>query len=118
MKKVKTWLKEHKKEIIVGAVAAGGTALYFFANQKKVGVKAGLNLTLRFLDGIDNDDEYYGCRTLSDVYTNINLNKPDLSISDCGKLGEVLKEKLPAIAKDTKINYLSANYSQFNKKVG
>lgn len=115
MKKVKTWLKEHKKEIIVGAVAAGGTALYFLTKQKKVGVKAGLNLTLRFLDGVEDDEECFGWRGKSDIYTNINLNKPDLTVADLGKLGDMLKEKLPMIAGDAKVNHLSANYSLLRK---
>lgn len=115
MKKVKQWIKDHKKEIIVGAVAAGGTALYFMAKEKKVGVKAGINLSLRFLDGINNEEECFGWRSKSNLHTNINLNKPDLTLSDLGKLGDMLREKMPMISEDTKVNYLSANYSLLKK---
>lgn len=43
MKKVKIWLKEHQKEIIIAGVTAGGTALYFLRKEKKIkGITAGL----------------------------------------------------------------------------
>lgn len=113
--KVKQWIKDHKKEIIVGAVAAGGTALYFMAKEKKIGVKAGINLSLRFLDGINNEEECFGWCSKSDLHTNINLNKPDLTLSDLGKLGDMLREKMSMISEDTKVNYLSANYRLLKK---
>lgn len=40
MKEVKQWIKDHKKEIIICVMAAGGTALYFIRKEKKIkGVK-------------------------------------------------------------------------------
>ena len=51
--KVKQWIKDHKKEIIVGAVAAGGTALYFMVKEK--------------------EEECFGWRSKSNLHTNINL---------------------------------------------
>lgn len=115
MKRVKQWIKDHKKEIIIGVVTAGGTALYFMAKEKKVGVKAGINFSLRFLDGVNNEEECFAWRSKSNLHTNINLNKPDLTLSDLGKLGDMLREKMPMISEDTKVNYLSANYSLFKK---
>lgn len=116
MKKVKVWLKEHKKEIIVGAVAAGGTALYFLAKQKKItGVKAGLSLNLRFLEGEEDIDGCFGRSGSRDLYASVNLNNPDLTFADLGKLGDMLKEKLPMIAGDVKVDHLSANYSLLRK---
>ena len=112
MKKVKEWLKKHKKEIIVGVAAAGCTALYFLAKQKNVGVKASLNVMLRFLDG--EDDEQYGYHK-NDVYSSINLNKPDLSMEDLGKLGDILKNSFPNMAAGTKLAHISANYSETSK---
>ena len=35
MKKVKQWMKDHKKEIVVFVVAAGGTALYVLEKRKR-----------------------------------------------------------------------------------
>ena len=115
MKKVKQWIKDHKKEIIVGAVATVGTALYFMTKEKEVCVKAGINLSLRFLDGVNNEEECFGWRSKSNLHTNINLNKPDLTLSDLGKLGDMLRENIPMISEDTKVNYLSANYSLLKK---
>lgn len=114
--KQRKWLKEHKREIIVGAAAVGGTALFFLVKDKKIsGIRANANLTLRFLDGVDSEEDCFGWRGKSDVYTNINLNKPDLAISDLGKLGELLKEKIPNLVDETKINHLQANYSIMRK---
>lgn len=115
MSKVKQWVKDHKKEIIVGAVAAGGTALYFLAKQKKItGFKAGLSLNLRFLEGdIDGCFEKNGSR---DFYASVNLNNPELTFADLGKLGDILKENLPMIAGDVKVDHLSANYNLFRKR--
>ena len=113
--KVKQWIKDYKKEIIVGALAAGGTALYFMAKEKEVCVKAGINLSLRFLDCVNNKEECFGWRSKSNLHANINLNKPDLTLSDLGKLGDMLREKVPMISEDTKVNYLSANYSLLKK---
>lgn len=115
MKKIKAWLKKHKKEIIVGVVAASGTAIYFLVKENKVGIKAGINLSLRFLDGFDNEEEWYCQNGRSDLYTNINLNKPDLTLSDLGKLGDVLKENIPMIMEDSKINRITVNYNQLKK---
>lgn len=33
MKEVKQWMKDHKKEIFICVVAAGGTALYFLRKE-------------------------------------------------------------------------------------
>lgn len=108
--KVKEWFKKHKKELIVGALAAGGTALYFMLKEKKVGIKAGIKLNLQLLDGVADENGYYGGHHKSDIYTNIIMHKPDLNLSDLGKLGDLLREKVPIITEDTKIDHLSVNY--------
>lgn len=116
-KKQRQWIKDHKKEIIVGVVAVGGTALFFFIKDKKInGIRANTNLTLRFLDGFKDDENCWGWRDgRTDVYTSFNMNNPGLAISDLGKLGDLLKEKITNLTDETKLNYLNANYNIVRK---
>ena len=111
MRKVKQWMKDHKKEIIIGVVAAGGTALYFLRKEKKIkGVKAGLRLSFEFLDG-EEDKDYYGLQSNSDRYTNLTLYKPGYTVGDLGKIGEELMKSIPSLTKDVSINHLNANFN-------
>lgn len=115
MKKIKQWVKDHKKEIIVGAVAASGTALYFLRKEKKIkGVKAGLRLSFEFLDG-GEDEDYYNPRSESSLYTNLNLHKPGYTVGDLGKIGAELMNKIPDLTKDVPINHLNANFNVIKK---
>ena len=115
MKKVKQWVKDHKKEIIIGAVAAGGTALYFLGKEKNIkGVKAGLRLSFEFLDGEDDGDPY-GVQSKSNCYTNLTLRNPGYTVGDLGKIGAELMEKIPTLTKDVPINRLNANFNVIKK---
>lgn len=115
MKKVKQWVKDHKKEIIVGAVAAGGTALYFLGKEKKIkGVKTGLRLTFEFLNG-EEDGDYYGLQSKSDRYTNLTLHKTGYTVGDLGRIGEELMKSIPSLTKDVSINHLNANFNIVKK---
>lgn len=115
MKKVKQWVKDHKKEIIIGAVSAGGTALYFLGKEKKIkGIKAGLRLSFEFLNG-EEDGDYYGLRSKSDSYTNLTLHKPGYTVGDLGKIGAELMKNIPSLTKDVPINHLNANYNIIKK---
>lgn len=115
MSKIKQWIKDHKKEIIVGTVAAGGTALYFLVKEKKIkGIKAGLRLSLQFLDG-ENDEDYYNPRSESSLYTNLNLHKPGYTVGDLGKIGVELMNNIPDLTKDVPINHLNANFNVIKK---
>ena len=115
MKKVKQWVKDHKKEIIIGAVAAGGTALYFLGKEKKIkGVKAGLRLYFEFFNG-EEDGDYYDLRSKSDSYTNLTIHNPGYTVGDLGKIGEELMKKIPSLTKDVPINHLNANYNIIKK---
>lgn len=115
MKKVKQWMKDHKKEIIIGVVAAGGTALYFLRKEKKIkGVKAGLRLSFEFLDG-EEDGDYYGLRSKSNLYTNLTLHKPGYTVGDLGKIGVELMKSIPSLTKDVPINHLNANFNIVQK---
>lgn len=115
MKKVKQWMKDHKKEIVVFVVAAGGTALYFLGKEKKIkGVKAGLRLSFEFLDGGENED-YYGFQSKRDFYTNITLHKPGYTVDDLGKIGEELMKNIPSLTKDVPIDHLNANFNIIKK---
>ncbi len=115
MNKVKQWMKDHKKEIIIGVVAAGGTALYFLGKEKKIkGVKAGLRLSFEFLDGGENED-YYGFQSKRDFYTNLTLHKPGYTVGDLGKIGEELMKNMPSLTKDVPINHLNANFNIIKK---
>lgn len=115
MKKVKQWMKDHKKEIVVCVVAAGGTALYFLRKEKKIkGIKAGLGLSFEFLDG-EEDGDYYGFRSKSNIYTNLALNKPGYTVGDLGKIGAELMKSIPSLTKDVPINHLNANFNIIKK---
>ena len=115
MKKVKQWMKDHKKEIVVGVVAAGGTALYFLGKGEKIkGVKAGLRLSFRFLDG-EEDGDPYGIQSKNNRYTNLTLNNPGYTVGDLGKIGAELMKSIPSLTKDVPINHLNANFSMIKK---
>ena len=115
MKKVKQWMKVHKKEIVVFVVAAGGTALYFLGKEKKIkGVKAGLRLSFEFLDG-EEDGDYYGLQSNSNRYTNLTLHNPGYTVGDLGKIGEELMKNIPSLTKDVSINHLNANFNIVKK---
>lgn len=115
MKKVKQWMKDHKKEIVVFVVAAGGTALYFLGKEKKIkGVKAGLRLSFEFLDG-EEDGDYYGIQSNSNCYTNLTLRNPGYTVGDLGKIGAELMKSIPSLTKDVPVNRLSANFNVIKK---
>lgn len=108
-------MKDHKKEIVVFVVAAGGTALYFLGKEKKIkGVKAGLRLSFEFLDG-EEDGDYYGIQSKSEFRTNLNLHEPSYTVSDLGKIGAELIKNIPSLTKDVPINHLNANFSNIKK---
>lgn len=113
MRKVKQWMKDHKKEIIIGVMTAGGTALYFIGKEKKIkGVKAGFRLTFGFLEG---DEDCYDLRSKSNLYTNLNLHNPGYTVGDLGKIGEELMKNIPSLTKDVSINHLNANFNIVKK---
>lgn len=115
MKKVKQWIKDHKKEIIICVMAAGGTALYFLGKEKKIkGVKAGLRLSFEFLDG-EEDRDYYGLQSKSNHYTSLTLHNPGYTVSDLGKIGAELMKNIPSLTKDVSINHLNANFNIVKK---
>ena len=115
MKEVKQWIKDHKKEIIVGVVAAGGTALYFLRKEKKIkGIKTGLRLTFEFLNG-EEDGDYYGLQSKSDRYTNLTLHKTGYTVGDLGRIGEELMKSIPSLTKDVPINHLDAIFNNIKK---
>lgn len=115
MKKVKQWMKDHKKEIIVCVAAAGGTALYFMRKEKKIkGIKAGLRLTFGFSNG-GEDVDYYGPQLKSNLYTNLNIHEPGYTVGDLGKVGAELMKDIPSLTKDVPINHLNANFNIVKK---
>lgn len=115
MKKVKQWMKDHKKEIIICVVAAGGTALYFLGKEKKIkGSKYGLRLSFEFLDGEEGED-YYGLQSNSNRYTNLTLHNPGYTVGDLGKIGAELMKNIPSLTKDVPINHLNANFNIVKK---
>lgn len=115
MKKVKQWMKDHKKEIVVFVVAAGGTALYFLGKEKKIkGFKTELRLTFGFSNG-GEDVDYYGPQSKSNLYTNLNLHDPGYTVGDLGKIGAELMKNLPSLTKDVPINHLNATFNNIKK---
>lgn len=115
MKKVKQWVKDHKKEIVVFVVAAGGTTLYFLRKGEKInGIKAGLKLSFNFIDG-EEDGDYYGPRSKNNLYTNLALHKPGYTVGDLGKIGEELMKNIPSLTKDVPIDHLNAIFNIIKK---
>lgn len=115
MKKVKQWMKDHKKEIVICVVAAGGTALYFLRKEKKINdIKAGLRLTFEFLNG-EEDGDYYSLLSDSDCHTNLVIHKPGYTVGDLGKIGAELMKYIPSLTKDVPINHLNANFNIVKK---
>ena len=116
MKKVKQWMKDHKKEIVVCVVAAGGTALYFLRKEKTInGIKAGLRLYFEFLDE-EGDGDTYGIQSKSNRYTNLTLHNPaGYTVGDLGKIGVELMKSIPSLTKDVPIDHLNANFNIVKK---
>lgn len=111
MKKVKIWLKEHKKEIIIAGAAAGGTALYW-KREKDQRCQSRGRLTFGFLEG---DEDYYDLRSKSNLYTNLNLHNPGYTVGDLGKVGAELMKNIPSLTKDVPIEHLNANFKIVKK---
>lgn len=110
--KIKQWFKRHKKEILVGVTTASITALSFLIKDKKIQVKGGLNLDLRFKGYTDDEDIYYGGYKEDRYYASMNVRTPDFTINELGKLGNFLKESFPKINDTTKIEHLLVNYRE------
>lgn len=110
--KIKEWWKKHKKELLVGALAAGGTAVCFLLKQK--GVDPYARLTLNFQLG--TYDDRWGNPKADTFDSNIYLNKPDLKVKDLGKLGELLKQQFPTLPDDVDLNWVRSTYSVIKKK--
>lgn len=115
MKEVKQRIKDHKKEIIICVVAAGGAALYLIRKEKKIkGVKAGLRLSFEFLDS-EEDGDPYGIQSKSNRYTNLTLHNPGYTVGDLGKIGAELMKNIPSLTKDVPIDHLNANFNIIKK---
>ena len=109
-KKIKEWFQEHKKEIKVGVMVAAGTAVFFiFKNKKPCGIRTNLSLSFRFFEGEDDLNGHNGVFSRNETY--ITLDKPNITIKEMGKLGELLKKKIPELTGGMKVDYLSCNYS-------
>lgn len=105
VKQCKSWIEEHKKEIIVGAIAVYGTLVYcrFNDNQKrklKNGVALNLNVLSDLLIGED--------KACNIEFSNVNINNVGLKLSDAGKLGKLIMASLPGVDKNTEIKWISA----------
>lgn len=107
----KQWLKDHKKEVIIASASAAGTAAIFLIKEKKIkGIRAGLRLSLEFLNG-EGGDEFGPRYFKKDFYTNVNMHKPGFTVGDLGKVGKELMKLIPSLTKDTPLNQMNANYS-------
>lgn len=106
MKKIKQWIKNHKKELVAGAIAVGGTSLFFLIKENRLkGIRGFASLTLNF--GVDD----HGKKDDIKQSTYLTLRNSSFTISDLGKLGSFIKEEIPYIKDDQKIGHLSVNYN-------
>ena len=109
MKKIKKIMKEHKKEILIAISTAGITSFIFM----KYGHKKLPNINVNFSAGINTD--YWSLSNENESLSgNLYMKLNDMTIADLGKFGKVLKEKMPEIKINDKINNVSINY-QFKK---
>lgn len=108
MKIKKKWIKDHKKEIIVGIAATGATAAYFLLMNESVEKLKG-HFGISFSFG-DRDGMYLPYRG-DTSYTNITLRNPGFTVADLGKIGEELKNRIPSLKDETQIGNLIANYT-------
>lgn len=118
MKKIKTWLKEHKKEIIVGVVATGVTATYFLIKQKKISLQGGLRLTMNISNRPEDTSEgpydYVSYKDYNRLANHINATyyNPNIKVSELGKLGDVLKN---LVDEEAIVTCVTSYYKEYNE---
>lgn len=125
MNKKLEWIKEHKKEILIGSLATVGTGVLAYLGIKKI---ANLNPTIDSLESIMSIGEkgqiLDGVESLSDSILDISLDSGitvteawkeidkdgtefvslilnDFKPADIGKLGEDLVKNVPGITEET-----------------
>lgn len=96
---LKTWVKDHKKEIKIAVGAAGITAfVYHKYGYKLLPMKPYLTLNISETKG-----QVMSGHTQFDV--------GDLTVKDLGKLTKRIQKLLPELKNDTVLNVATINYS-------
>lgn len=113
MKKIKQWIKNHKKDIGLFILAVGGTSTFFLIKEGKLKCIHGyfslnFNISTQRAGGYNLND--------STFYQSFNLDDPDISVGDLGKLGDVLKKYISGIGDETKLTTVSASFNDVIKK--
>lgn len=106
MKKIKIFIKKHKKEIVVGSIAAAGTAAFFLIKEKKANF--GVSISMRVGDYERWDEN-------SRIHSSINLHNPDMYLGDLGEIGAKMIKMLPGTTAETKISNFHIDHTIFEK---
>jgi hypothetical protein len=100
MQKVKKFVKEHKKEILVGVLASAVSSYIWMRKGYHLKVTKYLSLDI----GLSRNPEHVG-----NAY--LNLNKSEYTLEDFGKVGEDLLKLLPRTIDDgRKVTRIGVNY--------
>jgi hypothetical protein len=105
--RIKNFVKEHKKELISAAVAAGVTSFVFVKFGKRSFPKTPF-VSLNVLAEVSNS-EYFSTTNVNSGYFNIDLK--DAKVKDFGKVGEQLISTFPKLEESTLVNNISVSYS-------
>lgn len=101
---LKSFIKDHKKEILI----AGGSVLLMALFYNHYGVKINKKkINLTFLNKYDYERPSYGY---------LNLNLKNCTISDLGKAGQKLLERFPDLmSKTDTIDSLKINFNLYER---
>lgn len=107
MQKVKTFVKEHKEQITIGAGAVVIGGIMFMVTKKKPKLKTmeAVDVIQKFNTELEHPELDFGTITdfwLEGGYKNAIIH--DLTIADLGALGEQFVEKVDGITKDTEVS--------------
>lgn len=109
MQKVKTFVKEHKEQIAIGAATIVVGGVIFIVTKKKPKFKAekAVEVLPKFNTELEHPDLDFG--TITDFWSEGGFKNAiidDLTIADLGALGEQFVEKVDGITKDTEVSIL------------
>ena len=115
--KVTEFVKNHKKEITIGAISAMGVGIAILFGTR---VSKAMKITKSNASTIGNINtiDTWGVCTMTDLWTEGTWTSTiinNITIADLGKIGEELMKNIPSLTKDVSINHLNANFNIVKK---